>query len=263
MALTGGFVGTGMLATGMDLSSATWTDVDGAATDLALVPVGSTEQHGPHAPLGTDTITAETVAVAGADAYTDEVVVTPPIPVGIAREHRQFPGTLWVSPDTLRSYVRDVVESLAYHGFDRVVLVNGHGGNAAALQEVAGEITRDEDAYVVSFTWFDIIDEPQMGHGGPVETAVVRYIDPDLVREDRTDAAAESGSAGWGEWTQTVNLAHDSAEFTDSGVVGDPGETDAEIGERLLGDAAAALADLLETVAVRDVSRPADKPGLE
>src|SRR6056297_2793632 len=121
----------------MHLADATWTDADDADADLAVLPVGSTEQHGPHAPLGTDFLTAEAIAQAGADAHetaTDEsVVVAPPVPVGIAEEHRQFTGTLWVSEDTFRAYVRETVESLASHGWDRVVCVNGHGGNTDAL----------------------------------------------------------------------------------------------------------------------------------
>jgi Uncharacterized protein, putative amidase len=125
----------------MKLADATWTDLRDADTRLALLPVGSTEGHGPHAPLGTDTLNAETVAAAGAERYEDEhgvpVVVGPPMTVGISKEHRAFDGTLWVSPDTFRSYVRETVESLAHHGFDRVVLVNGHGGNVDALREVS------------------------------------------------------------------------------------------------------------------------------
>ena len=98
----------------MDLGSSTWTDADGAGADLALLPVGSTEQHGPHAPLATDTLIAEAVAAAGADAYDDAVVVTPPLPFGVSAEHRAFPGTLWLSPDTFRAAVREVVEGLVH-----------------------------------------------------------------------------------------------------------------------------------------------------
>ncbi len=152
----------------MQLSDSTWTDADASDADIAIVPVGSTEQHGPHAPLGTDAITAEAVAEAGAEEY-GEVVVAPPIPVGVAEEHRQFPGTLWVSEDTLRSYVRETIDSLAYHGWDRVVIVNGHGGNTDALREVAGRITRHDEAYAVPFTWFEAVGDhsSEMGHGGP------------------------------------------------------------------------------------------------
>ncbi|WP_273834949.1 creatininase family protein [Halococcus sp. PRR34] len=248
----------------MDLTEATWTDADAAETDLALLPVGSTEQHGPHAPLGTDRLTARAVAAAGAERYEEtrdtEVVVAPTIPVGIAEEHRQFAGTLWVTPDTLREYVRETVASLASHGWDRVVLVNGHGGNVGALREVCGTITRHDAAYAVLFTWFEAAASlSEMGHGGPIETALLRAIHPDLVREDRIKEAQDGASETWGEWVSGTNLAFDAAEFTDSGAVGDPGEESAERGEELLEDATTALVTLLEAIEERDVSRPARK----
>ncbi len=246
----------------MILERATWTDVADLETNLAVLPVGSTEQHGPHAPLGTDALAAEAVAEAGVDAFDGEVVVAPRISVGISEEHRQFPGTMWVSPDTFRAYVREAVDSLATHGLDRVVLVNGHGGNIDALREVAGTITRHDDAYAVPFTWFEAVGDhsSDMGHGGPLETALVRAVHPDLVREERIEDAREGAADGWGEWVSYANLAYDSAEFTENGVVGDPAEGDAARGDELLELAAAALARLLEAVAQRDVSRPERRP---
>ena len=130
----------------MELSAATWPEIRDCDSDLAVLPVGSTEQHGPHAPLGTDTLTATAVAEAGVDAYREQtgedVPIAPAIPVGVAAEHRAFDGTLWVSPDTFRAYVRETIASLAHHGFDRVVIVNGHGGNTDALREITGTISR-------------------------------------------------------------------------------------------------------------------------
>lgn len=242
----------------MRLFESTWTDANAVETNLAVLPVGSTEQHGPHAPLGTDTLTAEAVAAAGAERYADEVVLAPAITVGVAEEHRQFTGTLWVSPDTFRRYVREVVVSLASHGWDRVVLVNGHGGNVAALREVAETITRHDGAYAVQFTWFEAVGEHRtdMGHGGPLETALLRHVYPDYVREDRIDEAKLGASDGWGQWTSGANLAFDSIEFTENGVVGNPADGDEARGAELLELAGTALASLLDAVARRDVSRP-------
>jgi creatinine amidohydrolase len=242
----------------MDLATSTWTEADEAGTDLAVLPVGSTEQHGPHAPLGTDTLAAEAVASAGVERADASAVVGPAIPVGVAAEHRQFAGTLWVSEDTFRAYVRETIESLLAHGWDRVVVVNGHGGNVAPLREVCGRVTRERDAHAVSFTWFDAIDpdefafEGGMGHGGPVETSLVRHLDAALVDADRFGAAAEGAAEQWGEWQSGVNLAYDTAEFAESGVVGDPSESSAELGAQLLAVASERLADLLAVVQSRE-----------
>ncbi|MCL7417923.1 MAG: creatininase family protein [Halalkalicoccus sp.] len=238
----------------MHLSEATWTDAASVETDLALLPVGSTEQHGPHAALGTDVETANAVAEAASEAYDGDVIVAPAIPVGVAEEHRHFAGTLWVSPDTFRAYVRETVASLAFHGWDRVIVVNGHGGNVPALGEVCATISRHDAASAVPYTWFEGVGDQRtdMGHGGPLETALLRWIDPDLVREDRIDEAREGAAERWGEWVSRVNLAVDSAEFTENGVVGDPGENSAKRGEELLALASAALVELIEAIEDRE-----------
>lgn len=240
----------------MDLTAATWTDIAAADTSLALLPVGSTEQHGPHAPLGTDTLSAETVAAAGVEAYDGEVVVAPSIPVGVSEEHRHFAGTLWVSEDTFRSYVRETITSLASHGLDRVVVVNGHGGNTDPLRELCGRVTRDGDAYTVPFTWFDAVDpdDVEMGHAGAMETSLLRHAAPELVHTDRLDDASDRAASRWGEWQSGTNLAYDTVSFSKNGVVGDPEESSAELGEQLLSAAAEALADLLAAVAERDLT---------
>ena len=235
----------------MNLDTSTWTEVDAAETDLALLPFGSTEQHGPHAPLSTDATIAEIVTEAGAEAYDGDVVIAPTLPYGVSEEHRDFAGTLWLRPDTFRDAVDDVVSSLAHHGFDRVVLVNGHGGNVDALREVSARISRRGEAYVVPFTWFHaLVDPPEpMGHAGPLETALLRQHEPDLVREERIEAAREGASQRWGEWVSGTNLAHDSAEFTENGVVGDPAAGDDDLGDELSVEVGEALATLLGAVA--------------
>lgn len=252
----------------MRLSEVAWTDVRDAAVDVAFIPVGSTEQHGPHAPLGTDTLNSVAVADAAADAYEaggadgtrsadrGEVAVAPPIPVGVAEEHRAFDGTMWVSPETVRAYVREAAASLVAHGVDRVVFVNGHGGNVEALAEVARRFSRDSahDGYGVAFTWFDAVGDhaSDMGHAGPLETALLRATNPDLVREERVGEASADAADRWGEWVSGVNLAHDSEEFTDNGVVGDPTDGDAARGDALLDAASDALAELAAAVVARN-----------
>jgi len=245
----------------MRLSEATWTDADDADPDAVLLPVGSTEQHGPHAPLGTDALNAETVAEAAADAYDGDLVVAPTVPVGVSEEHRQFTGTMYVSEDAFRDYVREAAVSLFDHDWRTIVFVNGHGGNTNALREVAARITRDEDAYAASYTWFDAVGDhsSDMGHAGPLETAFLRHTRPELVREDRIEEARDGASDGWGDWTGYTNLAYDSAEFTENGVVGDPGTENAARGEELLSLATKSLCRLVSRLGERDNARPPHK----
>lgn len=240
----------------MHLTESTWPDAEAVETDLAVLPVGSTEQHGPHAPLGTDAIIAEAVADAAVEAYPGEVVVAPPITVGVSEEHRAFPGSLWVSEDTFRATVRETVASLAHHGWDRVVIVNGHGGNVGPLREVCARITRHDDAVAVPFTWFEAVDpdDVSMGHAGPMETSVLEHVAPDLIDETDIETARDGAAERWGEWTSGVNLAYDVEEFAPNGVVGDPTAGSADLGEELLGSARDALVTLLEDVAERDLS---------
>lgn len=239
---------------GMYLSEASWSEAEAVETDLAVLPIGSIEQHGPHAPLATDTIAAAAVAEAGADAFDGDVVVAPPIQVGVSEEHRAFSGSLWVSEETFRSYVRETVSSLAHHGWDRVVIVNGHGGNAPALREVCARISRHDEAYAVPFTWFDAIDQTavEMGHAGPLETALLAHVAPELIEESQLAPASEQAADRWGVWQSGVNLAYDTDEFSDNGVVGDPTEGDAELGEEILEEASAQLVSLLERVVERE-----------
>jgi creatinine amidohydrolase len=262
-----------------ELGEHTWPEADALDTRLAVLPVGSTEQHGPHAPLGTDRLSAEAIASAGADAYGGEVVVAPTVPVGVSEEHRAFAGTLWVGETAFRAYVRDLLESLLAQGWDRVVVVNGHGGNVGPLREVTARVTRDQTqrvrtpdgdrqphrdrnsarerdsdpdrsgARVVPFTWFDTVDAPEMGHAGPVETSLLRHTHPDLIREDRIVEAAADAADRWGEWVGGANLAHDTDEFAPNGVVGDPRESSADEGARLLPAAGDSLAAVLGALA--------------
>ena len=243
----------------MHLSDVSWTDVRDADAPLALLPVGSTEQHGPHAPLGVDSLSATAIASATADRYDEAVAVAPTVPVGVAEEHRAFDGTLWVSEDSLRAYVGDVLRSLAHHGFEHVVVVNGHGGNSDALRETCGRVTRDGDVDAVAYTWFTAIDPIdvagtgfRLGHGGPVETSLVLHVDPELVRPERYDDAREGAGEGFGVFVAGTNLAYDFDEFAESGNVGDPTPASAEDGERLLDAAVDGCCAVLDAVSTRE-----------
>jgi len=136
----------------MYLADRAWPDLEEyfAEESLALVPVGSTEQHGPHLPESTDHRIAE--ALASAAAERTGYLRTPTVDVGVSPHHRQFHGTMWVEAPVFRDYVESLTRNLTYHGIDRVVYVNAHGGNTQHLREVGRRLHEDETAYAVEWT---------------------------------------------------------------------------------------------------------------
>lgn len=220
----------------MKLSETPWPAVAEAAVDLALVPVGSTEQHGPHAALGTDLVIANAIAEGAHDRVEPPVALAPGVPVGVSEEHRAFAGSLWVRQSTMIAYLTDIAQSLAHHGVEAVVFVNGHGGNTATIAEVTQQLTRTDICRAVGFTWFAALDglPVPMGHAGALETACLLAIDDSLVDANSVETAARNGSDRWGDWVGGTNLAVDVDEFSDNGVVGDPTTATEAMGEELL-----------------------------
>jgi len=193
--------------------------------DVALVPVGSTEQHGPHNPLGTDHLLA--AALAKVLGERTGVPVTPVIPVGISRHHRQFPGTLWVSPSTFREYMLEVALSLAEHGVTKIVFMNGHGGNSAALMEVCMELRIDYDIFACMVTSYP--PGKLSGHAGAGETSQNLYYHPELVDMDKAVDTVQKEKLGSLTLTSMSRIGPasfpwDTIDLTDTGVLGGPGD---------------------------------------
>lgn len=221
---------------------------------LAIVPVGSTEQHGPHLPLATDYLIAESLARAAADRTG--YLCTPTIDIGVSSHHRQFPGTMWVDPPAFRSYVESLTRNLTYHGIDRIVYVNAHGGNVSHLREVGRRLRSDRIAYAIEWMWDESIRdlihdrfEHNGPHGGPKETAMILHIARELVHEDELETARDRGVL---EFTPEVGRTYgartyyDAIDNSDSGVFGDQTEATPEIGKELFEAATAQLVRLLE-----------------
>ncbi len=205
--------------------------------NVALIPVGSTEQHGPHLPLGTDFLIARRLAEEA--ARETGAICTPVVPVGISEHHRQFWGTLWVPPAALRAYLHGIAQALAYHGVKRLIFVNGHGGNTAALQELARSL-RAEGIYALSWQWWWAVAElsqvlfPGGGsHAGEAETSVAMALFPELVDQSALEEAAAGAGPGWGITKFGIDVAFDTHDFSASGAVGDPRRAERAKGEQL------------------------------
>ncbi|WP_232702701.1 creatininase family protein [Halobacterium wangiae] len=240
----------------MYLGNEAWPDLGAyfESESLALVPLGSTEQHGPHLPEGTDHLIAEAFARAAADETG--FLCTPTVNVGVSSHHRQFHGTMWVSPPAFRDYVESLARNLTYHGVDRVVFVNAHGGNVPHLREVGRRLREDEVAYAVDWMWDESVPElvddlfAQNGpHGGPKETAMIQHLAPDLVHDDRLAEARDGGVPSVAEAETIVHGArtfYDAADNTANGVLGDQTDATPAKGEQLFEAATGELVRLCE-----------------
>lgn len=157
---------------------ATSADVARARPALALLPIGSFEQHGPHLPLWTDALIASTVA--GRVGERLDAMVLPTIPYGTSAEHRGLPGSVWLREETLASVVEDVVLSCARSVTSRVAILSGHGGNWILRPAVRAINTRHAEVSVglvpEAVLWGEVLAGDL--HAGAVETSVVMHLDP-------------------------------------------------------------------------------------
>ncbi len=211
----------------VQLAEISWTEAYKVFedNDVALIPVGSTEQHGPHNPLGTDHLLAGALAKIIGDGTG--IPVTPIVPVGISRHHRQFPGTLWVPPDVFREYMISIALSLAEHGSTKIVYVNGHGGNSAAIMEVCEDLRRDYDLFACMITSYP--PGKLSGHAGAGETSQNLYFHPHLVHMDRAVDTVQNKNLGSLKLTGMSSVGPatfpwDTIDITDTGVLGKPSE---------------------------------------
>lgn len=216
------------------LGDATWPEVRGIArladddrapAPIVLLPIGSTEQHGPHLPLATDTLIAEELA-GRAVHHTDGLMIGPTIGVSASGEHAEFPGTLSIGSQVMSSVVIELVRSADWAA--GVVLVNGHGGNHDAITSAIA--TLDAERRNVLAWW---PSWPQRRDGGPadlhagrIETSMMLAIDPGLVRLELATAGADT--------TIDDLRARGVRAVSASGVLGDPDGASGSEGERFI-----------------------------
>lgn len=160
---------------------------------IVIIPLGATEAHGVHLPLGTDTYQPEYIATEVAKRM-DNILIAPTMPYGQHSSTRDMPGTIGITFDTLRSFVTDVLNSLADDGISKVMIVSGHAGTShmCAVTEGCRSVVRKRDIQVMFFSDFFIAEKHEKcreliddGHAGMLETSRMMDIHPDLVGDAR------------------------------------------------------------------------------
>ena len=168
-------------------------DLVPAKIDTVLLPVGTVEAHGV-IPLGTDILIPEALAERLCEGL--DALIAPAVPYGITRGLYGHPGTVFITPQVFKSYVADVVASLAKTGFAKIVVLNGHGGQIVELQDALFDASKNSGVKALLINWWMGMEdlcrqnlEREGGHAGADETAAVMAIDPSLVRRDLYDEA--------------------------------------------------------------------------
>lgn len=224
--------------------------------DIALLPVGAVEQHGPHLPLDVDAFDAERLAVEVARACSaPRPLVLPLIPYGVSYHHDGFPGTLSISNETLAKLVHEVGMCAARYGVTKLVIVNGHGGNGPTLHFAAQMINRDAQIFTCVDSGetsdaevYALAETPNDVHAGEIETSTTLALRPELVHMDLARAFVPRFSSRYLDFTSEEGVgwyAH-TQKISESGVFGDPTKATREKGEAIWHVMIARLVELVE-----------------
>jgi creatinine amidohydrolase len=243
------------------------------ANGVILVPIGSTEGHGHHCPLGTDTVIAQAVVTKAAQKA--QVPYAPMIPVGVSPQHLEGrPGTLTVREHIYVEFLRDICRSLIHHGWTKLVLVNIHEGNTPAIWSLMRRVKYESGALFVGVDLAglmrsmldDIVENPPeelpSWHASEVETSLVMGIDRDMVKWERAakdmphTPVAVAGlakfrqDAGFSKSIKfaghSVFLPQENADYSDTGTVGNPLRASEVKGRKILDRFSDYVADLVK-----------------
>jgi creatinine amidohydrolase len=233
----------------MLLSEMTWRDV--AALDRSTVAVavfGATEQHGLHLPLETDALIGSELATRLDRACDGRLLVLPTQWLGLSTHHMKFSGTLTASVETYLAMAAEIIGSVAHAGFQTILVLNSHGGNASILDVVLTKLrSQYPQTRIALVTYWNVAREQigrlrespvgSMGHACELETSLLLAAKPDVVRREWMQPD--------GRWSKSpfaakdmlipgsVNVSRTFDEISENGAVGDPSTASAEKGERI------------------------------
>lgn len=234
------------------LSQLSWPEVRDIRdqVDLVLIPIGSNEQHGPNLAVGMDILAAGEFCRRASEMAYPRLMVAPPIPWGVSFHHMNFPGTITLQTETFVQVLAEVVASLHAHGFDRFLIVNGHGGNIPAMGVATVRIKEEVDpTFIGACSYFSFADKGLAekhdmtgitGHACQMETSVAMALVPSIVKTDAlaagelTDLTYEFRGA-LQKYGVTVPYRFD--EYTTNGALGDARRATREYGNDIIDSA--------------------------
>ncbi len=254
----------------------TWPEIREAVAEnrVAVLPVGTVEQHGPHLPLVTDVLTATEMSRLAVERMPREAVLLPPVYYSFNEHHLDFPGTIAVEGPTIVNYVTDIGKSLAHHGFRKILLVNGHGSNVPFLDVAARNITNRTEAICAMVSWWSLIPRDLlkelresefpggMAHGCELETSVLLYLRGDLVQFEKARRDISFQPTEFFYWDlaapSPVFFQEWFSRYSKTGTVGDPTKATRAKGEKFVLAVADRLVALLKEFRAREIQPRVD-----
>ena len=226
---------------------------------IAVLPLGATEQHGPHLAMSVDSDLVDAVVARAQSPEAVTVLVLPTLKITKSGEHDRYPGTLSLSGQTLLAVLSDIAASVHRAGIDRLCLINGHGGNTALLEMAVRDIRMQHDMIAVHCSWFSfanwqgVIDADALAvdlHAGDAETSPMLAVAPEKVDMSR----AEDFRPAMLDWTAgTIGLTGQAArpgwiigDLNAKGALGNAGAATLEKGEKIIASAAQGFSAFLE-----------------
>ncbi|MEX0761870.1 MAG: creatininase family protein [Dehalococcoidia bacterium] len=223
----------------------TWPEVNEAveAGKIPILPVGTMEQHGPHLPIKMDRWTATAVADEAARQRPDRLLTMPPVAYGYTTHVMDFPGSVTIHHETFIRYVVDILKSMAYHGFGKILVINGHGSNMPPLDLACRRANIETEAEVALTSWWNLTTaDPEFSkkwreshfpggcaHACEAETSFGLHLDADIIQMDKAkneeiDFHSQESKYRWVDlWAAgPVSLTSHTSEYTQSGTCGEP-----------------------------------------
>jgi creatinine amidohydrolase len=249
----------------------TWPEIREAVAQnrVAVLPVGTIEQHGPHLPLVTDVLTATEMSRRAVEQMPSEAVLLPSVFYAFNEHHLDFPGTISVRGDTFIEYVSDIGRSLAHHGFRKILLVNGHGSNVPFLDIAARNISNDTEAIAAMIPWWSLVPKELfrelresefpggMAHGCELETSVLLHLRGDLVQMEHAERDMPVQRSEYFYWDlqapSPVFFQEFFSRYSRTGTLGDPTKANVSKGQRFVDAVVERLVALIRELRAREI----------